>query len=397
MSETKVKKFWVFIKNTPRVIAVKVPLTETAEAIIAAAQTKYGPEISQHPLVELTLVDSKGKIVDPTMDIEEITSVNSRDEPFEIKILDIEGKFVEEEDVQIFVLVKYEGEDVYYPTAATLRSQYDVDQFLMDKHFQSVDHEGRPTGYAVIFMHRQFSLQPYSRRYIHSINCFLDFMELKNDGISPDHVREVRFVLERYKLTKKNETLLLLDFVTVTDYLFLLRGVTNLMSDLNEHAIYYLAAAVSDFFIPDQKMVQFPIYCLPVKSFDNSHAQHKIQSGEGALTLRMDQVPKFLKPMVTNWVPRGFIVSFKLETDPNLLIDKSRHALTRYGHQIVIGNLLETRKAEVIFITKDTEFQLKLTDDEIAHGMEIESKIVPELVKRHDEWIRISETIISQK
>jgi len=226
-------------------------------------------------------------------------------------------------------------------------------------------------------MHRQFSLQPYSRHYTHSTNCFLDFMELKGDdgciGVNANHAQKMKSVLKKYRQAKEDEALLFLNFVTVTDYLFLLRSVTRIMSDLNERAMYYLAAAVSDFFIPIQKM-----------------AQHKIQSGEGALTLKMDQVPKFLKPMVTNWVPHGFIVSFKLETDPSLLVDKSRHALTRYGHQIVIGNLLETRKIEVIFITKDTEFQLKLTHDEIANDMEIESKIVSELVKRHDEWIENS-------
>ena len=32
-------------------------------------------------------------------------------------------------------------------------------------------------GYAVIFLHRQFSLLPYSRHYSHSTNCFLDFLE----------------------------------------------------------------------------------------------------------------------------------------------------------------------------------------------------------------------------
>src|SRR5262245_33339263 len=31
-------------------------------------------------------------------------------------------------------------------------------------------------GYAVIFLHRHFSLLPYSRHYSHSTNCFLDFM-----------------------------------------------------------------------------------------------------------------------------------------------------------------------------------------------------------------------------
>lgn len=38
-------------------------------------------------------------------------------------------------------------------------------------------------GYAVIFMHRQFSLQPYSRHYSHTRNCFLDFMEADDQGI----------------------------------------------------------------------------------------------------------------------------------------------------------------------------------------------------------------------
>ncbi|CAG8777571.1 18377_t:CDS:2, partial [Gigaspora rosea] len=228
-------------------------------------------------------------------------------------------------------------------------------------------------GYAVIFMHRQFSLQPYSRHYSHSTNCFLDFMELKSDGsigVNSKYAPKMKAVLEKYQEFKKNETLLFLDFVTVSDYLFLLRSVTRIMSVLKEHAMYYLAAAVSDFFIPAQKM-----------------PQHKIQS-DGGLTLTMDQVPKFLKPMVTNWVPRGFIVSFKLETDPALLIDKSRHALTRYGHQIVIANLLTIRKREVILITRDSEFQIKLTENEIAENIEIESRIIPELTKRHDEWIR---------
>ena len=46
-------------------------------------------------------------------------------------------------------------------------------------------------GYAVIFMHRQFSLQPYSRHYSHSLNCFLEFMEADENGI---HGREFAVV-----------------------------------------------------------------------------------------------------------------------------------------------------------------------------------------------------------
>src|SRR6266498_1036115 len=89
------KKFWVYIKDTPRVTSVKVPLDETAETIIEQAKPKYGPDISQYSLIELTLVDSTGKIIDPTSDIKDITNENSRDNPFEIKVINNEGNFLE--------------------------------------------------------------------------------------------------------------------------------------------------------------------------------------------------------------------------------------------------------------------------------------------------------------
>lgn len=61
--------------------------------------------------------------------------------------------------------------------------------------------------------------------------------------------------------------------------------------------------------------------------------------------------------------------------------------MTRYGHQIVIGNILTTRKLEVTFITKDSDLKIQLSEEEVNNDVEIESKIIPELVKRHDEWI----------
>jgi len=82
----------------------------------------------------------------------------------------------------------------------------------------------------------------------------------------------------------------------------------------------------------------------------------------------MDQVPKVLRPLVQEWTPEGYIVSFKvrsytrltlgiadkaqLETEQELLIPKSRAALSRYGHQLVIGNELHNRKHEVVFVER---------------------------------------------
>ncbi|KAF9977491.1 hypothetical protein BGZ73_005878 [Actinomortierella ambigua] len=209
-------------------------------------------------------------------------------------------------------------------------------------------------GYAVIFMHRQFSLQPFTRHYSHTKNCFLEMMEADDQGIHvlPAYVEKMRVVLEKYQKTQAAGTLLSLEFVTVHDYLFLLREAARITAKMDVNAMYYLAAAVSDFFIPQDRM-----------------AEHKIQSGDGVLNLSMEQVPKILKPLVNDWTPKAFIVSFKLETDEALLPLKSRQALTRYNHQI-----------------DEAEIRLTREEDEVQH-IEIESRIVPELIRRHTEWI----------
>ncbi|KAJ3194242.1 hypothetical protein HK101_003215 [Irineochytrium annulatum] len=181
----------------------------------------------------------------------------------------------------------------------------------------------------------------------------------------------MRTVLMKYNKAKSDRLLEMINYVTVGDYLFALRLITKTLSVLKEQALFYLAAAVSDFFIPQSKM-----------------AEHKIQSGEGALQLTLDQVPKIIAPLVKEWAPQSFVISFKLETDPSILVAKARKALGRYGHQIVIGNILATRKKTVLLITKTEEKEILMTDESLQAGEEIEGFIVPELIKRHSAFIK---------
>ena len=115
-------------------------------------------------------------------------------------------------------------------------------------------------GYAVIFMHRQFSLQPFSRHYSHTTHPFLDFLEIDSAGSNEISVTsaertQLRQVLVDYKDVHRSGTLLTITFVTVNDYLWLLRAVSKELSVLGRSSLFYLAAAVSDFFLPRQKMV----------------------------------------------------------------------------------------------------------------------------------------------
>lgn len=78
-----------------------------------------------------------------------------------------------------------------------------------------------------------------------------------------------------------------------------------------------------------------------------------------------------------NWCPEAFIVSFKLETDPDLLISKAEGALRRYGHHCVIANVLSERRTRVTFVRPDKD-PIVVTEEGIG---EIEEKIIDQLLE----------------
>ncbi|KAG7879780.1 hypothetical protein KL905_001274 [Ogataea polymorpha] len=226
-------------------------------------------------------------------------------------------------------------------------------------------------GYAVVFLHREFSLLPYSRHYSHTTNCFLDYMTESEDGkveVNAEFQKEMIVVLRKYRHVQNNNLLLLVPFTTVHQYLFTLKLIAQELSVIGSDALFYLAAAVSDFFLPSSRV-----------------PEHKIQSQEsgGKLVVDLEPVPKFLSRLVDSWAPISMIVSFKLETDSSILIKKSKGALERYNHQLVIGNLLQTRKHEVVFVTKDSERWVRLSQDQVDAGIDIESLIIPEVIELH--------------
>jgi phosphopantothenate-cysteine ligase len=226
------------------------------------------------------------------------------------------------------------------------------------------------SGYAVIFLHRQFSLLPYSRHYSHATDCFLDFLHESPDGrivANEEYQEKMLKVLRQYNSAKKKKFLLTLPFTTINDYLFVLRYISQLMRALGPNGLLYLAAAVSDFFVPPERMVEHKIQSTNATdtSAEQQASQKKKQEEEETfdnfdsspavprskrLIVDLDPVPKFLKNLVDGWAPEGMIVSFKLETDPEILVHKAQYSLDRYQHHLVIGNLLSTRKWEVVFV-----------------------------------------------
>ncbi|XP_059217850.1 phosphopantothenate--cysteine ligase [Stomoxys calcitrans] len=228
--------------------------------------------------------------------------------------------------------------------------------------------------YAVIFMHRQKSLEPFTRHF--TGQQFFDMLDITDNGqstsitVNPDSVDVFAPILAKYKQARESQMILYVSFTSVVDYMWLLRAACECLAAFEDRAVLFLAAAVSDFYIPQDMM-----------------PTHKMQSGEGAPTISLQLVPKMLAPLVSLWVPQAFVVSFKLETDENLLITKARDSLSKYKHKLVIANILQTRKHRVVFVTPTSSYEVHLSREQALQGLEIEEPIVADVVQKHGEFI----------
>ncbi|XP_034725002.1 phosphopantothenate--cysteine ligase [Etheostoma cragini] len=234
------------------------------------------------------------------------------------------------------------------------------------------------SGYAVIFLHRHRSLYPYTRMFS-TINM-LDALKFRggegassNSGevvVNQQVLPNIAKALKRYQEVKEGELLLPIEFSTLSEYLHLLKAAAQALSTIGSKAMFYLAAAVSDFYIPASEM-----------------PEHKIQSSNGPLQLSMNMVPKILSPLVKDWAPHAFVISFKLETDATILLDRARRALDTYRHQAVVANVLDSRRGYVVVVTRDSQAELMVTEEDVKNEVEIEERIVSNLTLAHNKFI----------
>lgn len=119
-------------------------------------------------------------------------------------------------------------------------------------------------GYKVIFLHRTGSIIPFTRGFRKTISSEIDFdllaslenkkqelvLQLGNEGA------RIKSELLCYQQAKKQKLLISFEFETVTDYLELLHVVAEELASLQEMACFYLAAAVSDFYVPKEEVTK---------------------------------------------------------------------------------------------------------------------------------------------
>ncbi|XP_034200855.1 phosphopantothenate--cysteine ligase 2-like isoform X3 [Prunus dulcis] len=166
--------------------------------------------------------------------------------------------------------------------------------------------------------------------------------------------------------------LLKLPFTTIFEYLQMLQMIALSMRSLGPHAMLYLAAAVSDFYVPWKSM-----------------AEHKIQSGAGPLDMRLVQVPKMLLVLRQDWAPKAFCISFKLETDSKILLEKADMALKKYKMHMVVANELSTRKEEVVVVRSNEKVSVHRNNS--LGDNDVESPLIELIVERHSAYVNNSD------
>jgi phosphopantothenate-cysteine ligase len=124
--------------------------------------------------------------------------------------------------------------------------------------------------------------------------------------------------------------------------------------------LVYLAAAVSDFYVPYDKMAAHKIQSrdygiiAPSSSLPNGEGGDAMTiQPDGTLTVKLYPVPKTIPNLRQVWCPDAFVVSFKLETDSTILRKKSVLAMEKADVHMVIGNVLATRYEKVFVLTRD--------------------------------------------
>ncbi|GFP95193.1 phosphopantothenate--cysteine ligase 1 [Phtheirospermum japonicum] len=162
--------------------------------------------------------------------------------------------------------------------------------------------------------------------------------------------------------------LLKLPFTTIFEYLQILQLIALSTRRLGSSALFYLAAAVSDFYVPWESM-----------------AVHKIQSSSGPLDMRLAQVPKMLSVLRKDWAPTAFCISFKLETDTKILLEKAGMALEKYDMHMVVANELLTRKEEVIVVTQNGNITVQR--DAARADSDVEEPLIQLVVDRHSAYL----------
>ena len=73
--------------------------------------------------------------------------------------------------------------------------------------------------------------------------------------MASEHQEKITKIYREYKDVQDSSRLINVPFTSLSEYLNFLKGCAQVLSKCDKNVMFYLAAAVSDFYIPSEEMV----------------------------------------------------------------------------------------------------------------------------------------------
>jgi phosphopantothenate-cysteine ligase len=102
-------------------------------------------------------------------------------------------------------------------------------------------------------------------------------------------------------------------------------------------------------------------------------------SSNEKLEITLYPVKKEIHCIKDEWSPKSFLITFKLETDEEILIKKSLKSIEHAKSDYVVANILQTRYDRVLIINNEKKYELFKGDEHY-----IEEKLINKIVELHE-------------
>ncbi|KAH8584141.1 phosphopantothenoylcysteine synthetase [Cryptosporidium sp. chipmunk genotype I] len=224
------------------------------------------------------------------------------------------------------------------------------------------------SGFSVVFFHRKGSHIPFT------IDCPSKYdmlMAMANNIISSNEDNYNLLINEQFKkvieasqnLIKYSDRMFLMEFGSVHEYFNGMDYIISHCAKFPDSFIFFLAAAVSDFYIPENLLPKNKISASSDASLDLENG-----SKTPSITLELYSTPKYAR-CIRNKLPYCFLVLFKLETEFEILFKKSDNLLKICDANAICANLLQDRRDSVIILTPNSKTEIKKMSDPIEEAI----------------------------
>ncbi|KDO22578.1 hypothetical protein SPRG_12558 [Saprolegnia parasitica CBS 223.65] len=235
-------------------------------------------------------------------------------------------------------------------------------------------------GYAVLFLHRQGSLAPFSRhfqRYIQD-NVFMSMCQMDDEGslvFRSDDADRKAFIAEVLESSQATSARLFhLRFTTVQQYMHYLRMASMALEVVNTRGLILLGASVLDYYVPSSTTTA--IYSnLNADSMPTSPSQKE----KNALTLNLVRTPNLIRKIRKEYAPTSFLITLKAVADKNLMHEAAYNDIERWGVDLVVANS-PMLPDELALISEQEEF---IVAPKLDNDVDLDTLCAAALVEAH--------------